>query len=253
MEPRVGTIELAPGPLADVTAPPAAALLDRLERERIASPRALVVVAPHGVGADEPRPPTPTGLQDPAAALAAFPAPTVAAWNGPAIGPGAELVLAADVRVLGRGATLSLPEVGAWRAPVLGRHATPHPGRRDLPRVAGAAAGRAGRCRCTRTRGHRRDRRRSRRSGARARAGARPWRAARRRQLATRCYAGSGITLADGLRLEADLNLLLATTHDRAEGIDGVLRQAPPGVLGRMTVHCARATASWSPAPSCPT
>ena len=104
--------------------------LDRLAAEE---PRALLVLAPHGVGAEEPRPATPTGLRDPAAVLAAFPAPTVASWDrwcGSARVGGAPR---GRPRRRGPRGAARLPRSGARRAPVLGRH-------QRLPRLAGIAA-----------------------------------------------------------------------------------------------------------------
>jgi len=92
-----------------------------------------------GVGAREPRVPTPTGLRDPAALLAAFPAPTVAVWKGAAIGAGAELLLAADLRVIGPAATMAFPEVGDGELPCWG-------GTQRLTRAGGVALARVSRC-----------------------------------------------------------------------------------------------------------
>ena len=128
----VAVIELTPGPLADLAGERATQLASALARPPPMRPAALLVLAPDGLGADEPRVPTPRGLRDPAAVLAAFPAPTVAVWNGPAIGAGAELVLAADVRVIGPDATMAFPEVGAGALPCWG-------GTQRLPRAGGAA------------------------------------------------------------------------------------------------------------------
>ena len=64
--------------------------------------------------------------------LASFPAPTVAVWNGPAIGAGAELLLAADVRVVGTHATMAFPEVGDGELPCWG-------GTQRLTRAGGVA------------------------------------------------------------------------------------------------------------------
>src|SRR5207253_8566262 len=94
--------------------------------------RALMLRALEGVGAPEPRVATPTGLRDPAAVLASFPAPTVAVWNGPAVGAGAELLLAADVRIVGPGASMAFPEVGAGELPCWG-------GTQRLTRAGGVA------------------------------------------------------------------------------------------------------------------
>ena len=41
-------------------------------------------------------------------------------------------------------------------------------------------------------------------------------------------YRGMELTLAEGLRVEEDLNLLLHTTKDRVEGIRSFLEGRPP-------------------------
>ena len=96
---RVATIELAPGPLADVggraVRSPARG---SSTTSRVDPPRALLVRALDGVGdgraagARRPR-----GCAIRPRCWPSFPAPTVAVWNGPAIGAGAELLLAADL------------------------------------------------------------------------------------------------------------------------------------------------------------
>ena len=80
---RVATITLAPGPLADVGSAGCAALIGELTRLAVDPPRALLLDATAGVGTVESRPLTPTGLRDPAALVAEFPAPTVALWTAP--------------------------------------------------------------------------------------------------------------------------------------------------------------------------
>ncbi len=226
----VARLELAVGPLADVTASAADALVAELDRLAADPPRALLVVAPDGVGAVEDRPPTPVGLRDPAAVLAAFPAPTVAWWDGPATGAGAELLLAADLRVVGPGATLSFPEVELGTIPCWG--AT-----QRLPRLVGIAAA-VRLLMVGETFG----------VDALARVGlAEPGGVAEAEALADRLAHGApraqaaardavqrgrDLTLVDGLRLEADLGLLIATTHDREEGITAFFEKRAPRFTG---------------------
>ena len=126
---RRGRRRLAsPGPLADVGAPACARARRGARRSRGRSAAcAAARRARDGVGVGEPRAAhAAAGSSIRPRSLAAFPAPTVAVWDGPAIGAGAELLLAADVRVVGERATMAFPEVGARRAPVLGRDATAH-------------------------------------------------------------------------------------------------------------------------------
>lgn len=46
-------------------------------------------------------------------------------------------------------------------------------------------------------------------------------------------YQGADLTLEQGLRLEADLNVLLQSTADRAEGIESFLERRSPRYTGR--------------------
>jgi enoyl-CoA hydratase/carnithine racemase len=196
-------------------------------------PRALLLRAPDGLGEREPRVATPTGLRDPAAVLGSFPAPTVAFWNGPAVGAGAELVLAADVRVVGPGASMAFPEVGAGELPCWG-------GTQRLTRAGGVAL--ALRMLVV---GDAVDAGTLERSGlavladdpaARADAlAAKLAVGAPRAQAAARdaVQRGRDLTLADALRLESDLNLLIATTDDRAEGIAAFFEKRAPRFTGR--------------------
>jgi len=133
----VATIELSPGPLADLSGSACGRLLAELDDLVVDPPRALLVRALEGVGTREPRVPTPVGLRDPAAMLASFPAPTVAVWNGPAVGAGAELLLAADLRIVGPDATMAFPEVGDGELPCWG-------GTQRLTRAGGVDEGGAG-------------------------------------------------------------------------------------------------------------
>ena len=129
---RVARVSLAPGPLADLSSKCGAELLAELTTLASDPPRALLLDALDGAGAVEPRPPRPDGLEDPAALLAAFPAPTVAVFDGPAISAGAEVLLAADIRVIGDHATMAFPEVGLGELPCWG-------GTQRLPRAGGVA------------------------------------------------------------------------------------------------------------------
>ena len=194
--------------------------------------RALLVDARDGVGVRRAAVPHAGGLRDPAALLASFPAPTVAVWNGPAIGAGAELLLAADVRVVGPGATMAFPEVG--RASSRAGAA-----RSGSPRAAGVAL--ALRMLVV---GEAIDADELERSGLavladdpvahaeelaeRLAAGAPRAQAAAREAV----QRGRDLTIADGLRLESDLNLLLSTTADRAEGIAAFFEKRPPRFRG---------------------
>lgn len=224
-------IELVPGPLADLTALAADGLVAELDRLADDAPRALLLLAQQGVGAEETRPGTPAGLRDPAAVLAAFPAPTVAYWNGPAVGAGAELLLAADVRIAGPDALLAFPEVGRGELPCWG-------GTQRLPRLAGVAAALR-----LLVAGHTFGRDELVRCGL-----AEPAadvtvaedladdlsRGAPRAQAAARdaVQRGRDLTMHDALRLEADLNLLISTTGDRAEGIAAFLEKRAPDFTG---------------------
>jgi len=226
------TLALTPGPLADVTSGAGAELVASLTALAADPPRALLVDAGAGVGADELRPMTPRGLTDPAALLRAFPAPTIAWCDGPAIGAGVELLLAADVRVIGEHATMSLPEVGHGELPCWG-------GTQRLPRVAGVALAlrmlvvgetvdavaleRAGVAICAADPG----------DTARELAGQLAAGAPRAQSAAREAVLrGIDLTLADGHRLESDLNLLLSTTRDRAEGIAAFFEKRPPRFEG---------------------
>jgi enoyl-CoA hydratase/carnithine racemase len=229
---RVLTIALTPGPLDDISSSACAELVAALTEGAIDPPRALVIDARAGAGIAEPRVPTPRGLTDPAALLAAFPAPTLAVWDGPAIGAGAELLLAADLRVVGEHATMAFPEVGAGELPCWG-------GTQRLTRAGGVALAlrmlvigetitatqleRSGiallaedALACARE------------LAERLAAGAPRAQAAAREAV----LRGRDLTMADGHRLESDLNLLLSTTRDRAEGIAAFFDKRAPEFEG---------------------
>jgi enoyl-CoA hydratase/carnithine racemase len=164
--------------------------------------------------------------------LASFPAPTVAVWDGPAVSAGAEVLLAADVRVVGPDATMAFPEVGDGELPCWG-------GTQRLTRAGGVSlalrmlvvgdpigADELVRCGLAV-----RDADPAARADALA---AQLSRGAPRAQAAARdaVHRGRDLTLADALRLESDLNLLIATTDDRAEGIAAFFEKRAPRFTG---------------------
>jgi enoyl-CoA hydratase/carnithine racemase len=192
----------------------------------------LLLRALDGVGAREARVPTPAGMRDPAAMLASFPAPTVAVWNGPAVGAGAELLLAADLRIIGADATMAFPEVGDGELPNWG-------GTQRLTRAGGVALAlrmlvigdpvdadslvRSGLAVLDADPGACADALVEQLSHGAPRAQAAARDAVQR---------GRDLTLADALRLESDLNLLISTTDDRAEGIAAFFEKRPPRFTG---------------------
>ncbi len=229
---RVARVSLVPGPLADLASERCAALLGELTALASTPPRALLLDALDGAGTVEARSPVPAGLDDPAALVAAFPAPTVAVFDGPVIGAGAEVLLAADIRVVGEHATMAFPEVGMGALPVWG-------GTQRLPRAGGLAL--ALRMLVV---GDAVDAGVLERSGVAVVAAdprgyaeelaARLADGAPRAQAAAReaVLRGRDLTLADGHRLESDLNLLLSTTRDREEGIAAFFDKRPPKFEG---------------------
>jgi len=228
----VAVVTVTPGPIADISGGEGARLVAELERAAADAPRALLIRALVGVGTAEPRTATPQGLRDPAAIVAAFPAPTIALCDGPAVGAGAEMLLAADVRVVGPHASFTFPEVDRGELPCWG-------GTQRLPRVAGVALA----LRAI-VLGETLDAATFAQSGA---AELHDDPAARAEELAAQLAAGApraqaaareavlrgrDLTMADGHRLEADLNLLLSTTSDRAEGIAAFFEKRAPEFRG---------------------
>ena len=188
---------------------------------------------PTGVGVAEPRVPTPAGLRDPAALAGRVPRTHRRGVERPRdrCGRGA----AARGRRPGRrpDATMAFPEVGAGELPCWG-------GTQRLTRAGGVALAlrmlvvgdavdadvleRSGlACPCRRPARLRR---------ASSPSGSRPARRVRKRPHARRCSAGRDLTMADGHRLESDLNLLLSTTDDRAEGIAAFFEKRAPEFEG---------------------
>jgi enoyl-CoA hydratase/carnithine racemase len=169
-------------------------------------------------------------------AVAAIPQPVVAAMRGEASSAGLELALACDVRVAARDARCSMPETSLGTVPRGG--AT-----QRLPR----AVGRAHALRLLLT-GEPIDAAEAYRIGlvselaadgaveiaARALAAT----IASRGPIATRLakeavQRGADLSLADGLRAELDLTVILQTTADRAEGVQAFVEKRPPRFQNR--------------------
>ncbi len=175
-------------------------------------------------------------LMSAASAVASLPMPTVAVLNGDAMGHGLELALAADLRIAADTARLGMGSPADWEFPYDG-------GTQRLPRLAGPAMARdmlfTGR----------------RLSAAEALAIGLVNRTAPAEELdatvevlvaqiveaapiATR-YAKEAVanslelTLSQGLRLEADLSIILQSTDDRAEGLNAFAEKRAARFGGR--------------------
>jgi len=198
--------------------------------------RALVVV----LTGDEPSPmrPAQDAIRATAAAierLGRFTRPVVAAIEGSAFGVALELALACDLRVGRRDARFGLPGIGFGIMPYAG--AT-----QRLPRLVGLARA----CDLVMT-GDALDACEARRIGlvqrlsdgtealpaalavAAAIARAAP---ASMRLTKEALHEGVDMTLAQGLRMELDLYLLLFSTQDRVEGIQAFRDKRPPHFVG---------------------
>ncbi len=207
-----------------------AALAGALRRVDDASaPRALLISGAWDCApSDMPLDPA----DDPVAALAGLPFPTVAWIDGLCAEEGFELALAADIRVASPRAAFRMAHASQGRIPT-------HGGTQRLVRAAGASC--AMRLLLT---GDALSTGDALRNGlaqaagefdaalalAEAAASAAPV-AARYVKEAVR--AANDLSLADGLRLEADLSLLLHSTRDRAEGIRSFNERRPPHYEGQ--------------------
>jgi enoyl-CoA hydratase len=168
--------------------------------------------------------------------LASIPKPVIAALNGDAMGHGLELALACDLRIAAEDARLGLGHVSRGAIPWDG-------GTQRLPRLAGrglalemvltgrtltaAEAQRAGLV----TRAVPRAAFEGEVQALAEKLAAAAPIAARYAKEAVR--DGMDLPLARGLRLEADLAILLHTTADRAEGIGSFLKKTTPRFTGR--------------------
>ena len=170
-----------------------------------------------------------------ASTLAGLPIPVIAAVNGDALDHGLELALAADLRIASADARFGFTDLTQGSFPWDG-------GTQRLPRLVGPAWARdmvlTGRII---------DAPQALGLGLVSEVVAGAELLARARQLAETVAAGAPIasryakeaigagmdlTLAQGLRLEADLNILLQSTADRAEGIQSYLQRREPEFRG---------------------
>lgn len=169
------------------------------------------------------------------AGLEAMPKPVLAAINGYALGGGAELALACDLRLMARGAEIGFPEIHLGFFPGAG-------GTQRLPRLVGPA-----RALRLMMEGRRLGADEARAMGlvddvvpatllpqtaqdVAARLAAGPTRAL---ALLKRCvYGGYGRPLAEGLALEGEAVLELIATADAREGLDAFVGKRPPRFTG---------------------
>ncbi|MBI2908750.1 MAG: enoyl-CoA hydratase/isomerase family protein [Chloroflexi bacterium] len=169
-------------------------------------------------------------------ALACLEVPVIAALNGPVLDEGLELALACDVRVASQGAELGLRQIKEGRIPTCG-------GTQRLPRIIGRGkavemiltgdvigageAYRVGLVNGVAPSGE-----------ALAAAEELAVKIARNAPIAAR-YAKEAILkgldrpLDQGMRLEADLSVILQTTADRAEGLRSFLKRRTPEYKGK--------------------
>ena len=169
------------------------------------------------------------------AGLEALPKPVIAAINGHALGGGAELALACDLRLAADDAEIGFPEIRLGIFPGAG-------GTQRLPRLVGPARAlqlmmEGRRLRADEARGlglvddvtPRDDLLRAAQARARTLAEG-PTRAI---GLLKRCvYQGSGRPLSEGLRVEADAVAELIRTDDAREGLEAFLAKRPPRFTG---------------------
>ena len=171
---------------------------------------------------------------DPAAALAAVRGPVLCVIVGECSGVGLEIALAADLRLCDESARFAIGDVREGRLPAWG-------GTQRLPRAVGASRANSMLLLGTEL------------NAATALewgivhavepdvdAAAERWLEALANagplalELAKEAiHRGSELPLADGLQLEGDLNHLLASTKDRAEGLTAFFEKRPANFVGR--------------------
>ena len=169
-------------------------------------------------------------------AIAGIQKPTLCVLNGDAIDQGLELALACDIRVADGGATLGLTQLSRGFMPWDG-------GTQRLPRVVGRSralemvftsrildaheALSIGQVSYVVVKGQALEHALKLASTI---AGYGPIASNYAKEAVLK---GLDLTLEHGLRLEADLNIILQSTHDRAEGISSFLEKRPPQYEGR--------------------
>lgn len=174
-----------------------------------------------------------TAGTDPPAAIATIPYPVVAALRGRVGSVGLEIALAADLRIGRPGTRLSLPDVASGRLPCWG-------GTQRLPRLAGRSVAAS-----MLLAGTELDHDDARRCGllhavADDADGVADEIAGRLAELAPHALAaakealtrGSELPMRHALELEGDLNHLLQTTADRAEGLAAFFDKRAPRFEG---------------------
>ena len=179
-----------------------------------------------------PEPAWPDGI----GAVAALTKPVVGVLQGDALGWGLGLALACDLRVAARGVTVALPDVGQGRLPGGGAMVR-------LARMVGVAralemallgvslsATRAAGWGLVTTVVERRRLARTAEELARGLASRGPLALRLAKEAVVRAL---DLPLADGIRLEQDLYVLLQTTADREEGVRAFLARRPPRFGGR--------------------
>lgn len=230
----VRTITLPDGPLTAATASAVASVVDALVEDRTVR----VVVLRGGpdfcTGAADDLDPVALGV-DPAASLARLRVPVVAAVRGRCASVGLELVLAADVRVVAPDTTFVLDDVvEGGRLPCWG-------GTQRLPRAVGTAratamlllgtpltAGDAVACGFCSAIADDVDTATGEIVAGLTTIGPLALEFAK-----DAVHRGAELPLRDGLRLEGDLNTLLATSADRAEGLAAFFAKRPADFAGR--------------------